>query len=65
MFTILSSTVLLVVVTVAVASLLRAGQREGRVSLQRVAGTVALTIGVLVVVAVLIWVLYLSKIHIG
>ncbi len=65
MFTILSSIIVVTVVLVAVGALLRASQGEEGVSLQRVGVTIALTIGALVLAAVLVWVLYLSKIHIG
>jgi len=65
MFTILSSIIVVTVVLVAIGALLKASQGEEGVSIQRVGGTIALTIGALVLAAVLVWVLYLSKIHIG
>lgn len=65
MLTILSSIIVVTVVLAAVGALLRASQGEEDVSLQRVGVTIALTIGASVLAAVLVWVFYLSKIHIG
>ena len=65
MFTILSSIIVVTFVSVAVVALLRASQGEEGVSLQRVGLTIAVTIGALVLASVVLWMLYLSKIHIG
>ena len=65
MFTIISSIIVVTVVLFAVGALLRASHGGEGIPLQRIAVTVALTIGALVLAAVLVWVLYLSKIHIG
>ena len=65
MFTIISSIMVVTVVLFAVGALLRTSHGGERISLQRIGVTVALTIGALVLAAVLVWVLYLSKIHIG
>jgi hypothetical protein len=65
MFTIMAAVVVVTVVTSALWTLLRASQGTEGISLRRVGVTAACTIGALVLAAVLIWVFWFSRIHIG
>ena len=65
MFTVMASLVVVTVVTSALWTLLRASQKAEGISLRRAGVTVAATIGALIVSAALIWVFWLSRIHLG
>ncbi len=65
MFTLMASLTILVVGVVVIGSVISALRRQGGLSLQRVGMTILFTLAAVGLAYVLIWVFFLSQIHIG